>query len=130
MVAIADRLVEVLEIEDVAGDHIGIRLPALCRCGALIDETQHALLEEALRLFAHRRTVDPRLSAPCCDGLIGEHHGANHVIVVLDGITKAQHELMKVIGHRPTSGSPLEGASVCQVTFSSSSHLSRPRGAV
>src|SRR5947209_6413587 len=49
--AVVDTGIELLQIEDVAGDDSGIAMPAPVARGALVDQAEHAMLDEAAGLL-------------------------------------------------------------------------------
>jgi hypothetical protein len=78
--SIVDRGIELLQVEDVAGDDIRAATAAFVRCRALIDQTEHAVLEEAACLLADRVAIEPRNAATLSNGFILQHDAADDFI--------------------------------------------------
>jgi hypothetical protein len=53
---------------------------------ALINQAQHALLDETARFVGHGRTIEIRLLAALGDPLAKQDDGANDLVVVLNRI--------------------------------------------
>jgi len=93
--AVMDGWVELFEVEDVAGDDRRIVVLPLGRGGALIHQSEHAVLDEAPRLLPNSGTVQPRRAAALGDGFIGEQDAPDDLIVVLHGVGEAQGQLLE-----------------------------------
>jgi len=89
--AIVDRWIQIFDEKNVAGDMLGegVGLAAGLR-RALVDQAEHALLEEAARLVGHRRAIEARFLAAHGDPFTEQHDGADDFIVVLDRIGEQQ----------------------------------------
>jgi hypothetical protein len=88
-----------LEIQNVGGDRLGklLRL-ATGFGGALIEESEHAVLEKPPGLVADGRALYSGLLAAGRDRFGKQHNGTNHFVVVLQRVGKAQFQLVKIIG--------------------------------
>lgn len=65
---------------------------------ALICQAEHALLEEPARFGIHGIAIEAGVRAARSNRLGKQHHGANHLIRKLRGISEVQTELSKVSG--------------------------------
>src|SRR5947209_1231505 len=108
--AVMDRRIELFQVENRAGDDVGILVPArVGRCSS-ISETEHAVLEEALGLLADGVAIDTGDSAPFGDTLVHKHDAADDLVVMLNRVGETQGELLKLLrcrhSGRPSPPSP------------------------
>jgi hypothetical protein len=98
--AIVERRVELLEVEEVASYVLWVRIgPLLAGCAA-VDEPEHARFEKASRFCGDGGAIQPRLPAAFGDGLVRQEDAADDLIVVLHGVGKAQRQLLELLGSR------------------------------
>jgi len=94
--AIMDGRIQVLEIQDVAGDGFRIAdLFGIGRGGALVHQAQHAFRDELPGLFAHRCARHFCFVATVGHRLREQDNRPDDFIIVLDWICEAQLELGK-----------------------------------
>ena len=79
------------------GNQVGVVLLALVGARASVDQAEHAVLEEAPGLRTDRIATQARNPAALGDGLIGQHDATDDLIIVLNGVRKAQGELLKAL---------------------------------
>ena len=108
--------IEVRKVEDVAGHGVGIDVTGSRGRGrGNIQQAEHPLLDKAAGLAADRGTVETGLCAARADRFSEEHDGANDLVVMLNGVQKAELERVKIgsgirghqqrPGQKPTRGS-------------------------
>ena len=99
-----DWWVELLEVEEVASYDVGVSGVARLDRRAPVDEPEHALFEEAVRLLGDGSAIQPRLPAALSDGLIREEDAADDLVFVLHRVGEAQGQLLEVLRGRHSWG--------------------------
>jgi hypothetical protein len=105
--AVVERRVELLEVEEIAGDRVGVAVPSPMCGGASVDEAEHAMLEEAACLLANGGTVHSRLPAARRHGFIRQEDAADDLVVALHRVGEAQGQLLKALEGRHGVERPL-----------------------
>ncbi len=95
--SVVDAGVKLLEVEDLAGDDIGIAMPALVAGRAAIDQAEHAVLDEPTGFLTDDVTVHAGDPATLGDGLIGQYDAMDDLVVMLNRVGKAQGELLELL---------------------------------
>jgi len=98
--AVADGWVELLGVEQIARDDVGVLVLALGGRRASVDQAEHAALEEAVGLLGDGGAIQPGLPAALGDGLIRDQGAADDLVPVLQWVGEAQGQLLKPFGGR------------------------------
>jgi hypothetical protein len=72
-----------------------VRLAALLGPDPLVDQATHAVLHEAACLLRHAPSVHPGHTPSLTPSLLGQHDGADHLVIVLDRVREAQCSLFR-----------------------------------